>query len=93
MKINGGVNLQFHVILTSALDGSEGISFASWLLYSQGKRHSTHWTGGQMGSRASLNVVVKRKNPCPCWEPNPGNPAHSSITILTELPQLLENIC
>jgi len=26
---------------------------------------STHWIGGWVGSRASLDVVAKRKSPCP----------------------------
>jgi hypothetical protein len=35
--------------------------------------------------RARLDVVAKRKNPFPCRELNPGRPARSLITILTEL--------
>jgi hypothetical protein len=42
-----------------------------------------------MGPRAGLDAVEKRKrNPLPCRESIPGLPAHSSVTILTELPQL-----
>jgi hypothetical protein len=54
-----------------------------------GKRApGTHWIGGWMGPRASFYMVLKRKNCCPCWESNPSHPAHSLVTILTELPQL-----
>jgi len=42
-----------------------------------------------MGPRAGLDAVAKRKNPCSCREPNPGSPAHSLVTILTELSLLL----
>jgi hypothetical protein len=41
------------------------------------------------GTRADLNAVVKRNNPCPCRESNPGRPSRSSVTILTELFRLL----
>jgi len=34
------------------------------------RAHGTHWIGGWMGSRTSLDVVVKRKIPSPCWDPN-----------------------
>jgi hypothetical protein len=41
-----------------------------------------------VGHKADLDTVAKRKNPCPCWESNPGRPAHSLDSILTELPRL-----
>jgi hypothetical protein len=34
----------------------------------------THWIGGWVGPRASLDTVVKRKIPSPCWESNSGTP-------------------
>jgi hypothetical protein len=33
----------------------------------------------------------KEKNPSPCLESKPGCPAHSLVTILTELPRLLDS--
>jgi hypothetical protein len=36
----------------------------------------THWIGGLVGPRSSLDTVEKR-NICPCREPNPGYPACS----------------
>jgi hypothetical protein len=42
-----------------------------------------------VGPSAGLDAVVKRKNPCPCQESNPGHPAHSFVTILTELSWLI----
>jgi hypothetical protein len=58
-----------------------------WLLYSQGKSLLYHWIGGWVGLRASVDAVAKRKKflPCPCWELNPSCPAHSLVTILTEI--------
>jgi len=38
-----------------------------------------------MGPRASLNTVAKTKNPFLCQELNPGCPAHSLVSILSEL--------
>jgi len=38
----------------------------------------------------------KEKNPYPYWESNPGRPAYSLVTILTELPWLMnvtEQLC
>jgi len=37
----------------------------------------TNWIGGWMGPRAELDVVAKRKNPCPYRESNTGCPARS----------------
>jgi len=60
------------------------------LLYTGERATDTHWTGGRVGSRASLDVTVRRKNSL--HVPN-GNqtchPAHSPVTILTELHKLV----
>jgi hypothetical protein len=42
-----------------------------------------------VGPKAILDMVVKRIIPSPYWEWNPGHPAHSLVTILIELSQLL----
>jgi hypothetical protein len=34
----------------------------------------THWIGGWVGPRATLDAVVKRKIPSPCQESNPKTP-------------------
>jgi hypothetical protein len=44
-----------------------------------------------VGPRAGLDVVAKRKIPCPCWESSPGHPARSLVTVVTELSQLHVN--
>jgi len=43
----------------------------------------THWTGGWVGPRASVDILVRRKIPSPCQELNPGCLAHSLVPILT----------
>jgi len=52
----------------------------------------THLTGGWLALIASLDTVVKWKNPCPCQNLNPSHATCSSATVLTGLPQLLEHI-
>jgi hypothetical protein len=51
----------------------------------------THWIGGSVGSGVGLEAVAKTKKnlPCACREPNPGRPARSLTTILTELPRII----
>jgi len=43
--------------------------------FTSGKRAlDTHFVGSWVGPRASLDMVVKRKNLCPCQESNPDCP-------------------
>jgi hypothetical protein len=51
---------------------------------------STHWIGGWMGPRASLDAEAQRKILCPCRGSNPGHPVHSqtlycSCTVFVQL--------
>jgi hypothetical protein len=41
-----------------------------------------------VGSRAGLDAVAKKKNPCLCRESNPGRPSHSLDITVTELSRL-----
>jgi len=43
-------------------------------LYPQGRALGTHWIGCQVGPRAVLDMVMKRKIPSPHWESNPRTP-------------------
>jgi hypothetical protein len=43
-------------------------------LYPCGKSPGTHWVGGKVGPRASLDAVEKIKISGPCREFNPGRP-------------------
>jgi len=45
----------------------------------------THWIGGLVSPRGGLDAVGRREDPCSCRESNPGRPARSLITTLTEL--------
>jgi len=54
-----------HTFLKSAVDGSQW-SASQPTYFTPGERTpGTHWAGGWMGSRASLDVVVRRKHPTP----------------------------
>jgi hypothetical protein len=71
MQTCGGVEveLSIHTFLISALDG---------------KTHGTHRRGDWVSPRAGLDAVAKRKN-LAFRESNPGHPASSLVTILTDL--------
>jgi hypothetical protein len=56
MKAYGVVKVHQHAFVTSAIDGGE------WSVCTSGERSSdTHWIGGWVGRRASLDAVAKRK--------------------------------
>jgi hypothetical protein len=62
------------------------VSFMLYLLYPREGARGTHGIERWVGPVASLDVVAKRNISRPCMESNPGCPASSLITILTELP-------
>jgi hypothetical protein len=63
MKAYGGMDVQIHIFLTSALDGGEW-SATRLYRFTPGKRApGTHWIGGWVGSRAGLDDVEKIIDP------------------------------
>jgi len=44
-----------------------------------GRAPGTHWIGGWVGPRVSLDAVVKRKFPAPARTQNPYHPTHSPV--------------
>jgi hypothetical protein len=61
MKAYGGVDVQVHIVLTSALVGGEW-SVSRPCRFTPGEReHGTHWIGGWVDPRACLDNVEKRK--------------------------------
>jgi hypothetical protein len=57
----GGVEIQLHVLLTSALDGDEwSLSLPGRFTPSE-RAPGTHWIGGWVDPRATLNALVRRK--------------------------------
>jgi hypothetical protein len=66
--VNGGITPPF---LTSTLDGGE-LSAPLPGLFTPGERApNTHWIGGEVGPRAGLDTMEKRKI-LPCKENKPG---------------------
>jgi hypothetical protein len=60
MKAYGGVNVEIHVLLTSALVGDEW-SASRPSCFTPGERAlGTHWKGGWVGPRTGLDDVEKR---------------------------------
>jgi hypothetical protein len=47
------------------------VSFMPRLLHLGANSAMYYWTGSWVGPRASLDVVVKRRISCSCWESNP----------------------
>jgi hypothetical protein len=64
MKMYRGVEVQLHTFLTSALDGAEWSITCLGCFIPRKRAASTHWIGGWVGSRASLDAVAKKKNSC-----------------------------
>jgi hypothetical protein len=61
MKANGVVDIEIHIVLTSALAGGEW-SPSYPCRFTPGERApGTHWIGGWMGARAGLDDVEKRQ--------------------------------
>jgi hypothetical protein len=88
MKMYGRAEIQFHLFLTSVLDGGEQSASRPGRFTPHRKSPSTHWIGGWVRPRANIDAVANRKIPCPCRESNPGRSAHSLVTKLTELSRL-----
>jgi hypothetical protein len=65
------------------------VKFTPWPLYSQVKSPQYPLNRRPGGSQIHFGCGGKEKYPCSCQESNPGPPACSIVTILTELPQLL----
>jgi hypothetical protein len=60
MKAYGGVDVQIHIFLTSALVGGEWSTSHPGRFTPGGRARGTHWIGGWVGPRAGMNEVEKR---------------------------------
>jgi len=59
---NGGMEVQLHAFLTSALDSGEwSASRAGYFTPAPVRSPGTHWIGGWVGLRTILDAVAKRK--------------------------------
>jgi len=64
--VYGGVQIQLHSFLTSALGGGEGSASHS----------GNSGMGGWVGSRANLDIWRRKKTDLPCHGSNPGSFSH-----------------
>jgi hypothetical protein len=71
MKAHWGVEVCLHAFLTSALDGGGWSASRPGRFIPRERAPGTHWIGGWVGPRASLDAVVRRKLPSPCRDSNP----------------------
>jgi hypothetical protein len=77
-KTYGGVEVQIHALLTSALDEDK------WSTSSPEEvTPNTYWSGDGAGPRAHVHTVVKIKILFPSRESNTRRPARTLLTILT----------
>jgi hypothetical protein len=61
MRMYGGVDIQIHIFLTLALVGGDRSASRPAALLSGKDPPGTHWIGGWVGPRASLDDMEKRK--------------------------------
>jgi hypothetical protein len=88
VKRYGGIEVQLHHALTSALDGGEWSASRPGRFTTGDRTPSTHWIEVWVGLRAGLDAVVKRRIPRSCRVSNSDRPARSPVTIPTELSRL-----
>jgi hypothetical protein len=61
MKVYGGVDVQFHIFLTSTLAGGEWSGLRPGRFTPRERDPGTHWIGGWVDPRAGLEDAEKRK--------------------------------
>jgi hypothetical protein len=64
------VEVEFHAFLTLTVGAREWSASCPGCFTPRESAPGTHWIGGWVGPRASLDVVVKRKTPRPCQDSN-----------------------
>jgi hypothetical protein len=93
MNMYGGVEVQPHSFLTSALDGSEYSASRPGRITPAERAPGTHWIRGWVGPRASLDTAGAKGKRTFIFPAGTGRPARSLVTVLTELPRLLVFQC
>jgi hypothetical protein len=79
MKMYWGVEVKLHAFLTSALNGGEWSASRPGRFTPRETAPGTHWIGGWMDPKASVDAVVKRKIPSPRRESNPRTPIFQPV--------------
>ena len=86
----GGIEVSFYLILTLALGGGKWSTSHCTNLTVLQTATRTHWIGGWVGPRSSLDVLEERKISCPCWELNPRSSTPYYINYTTPPPSYNE---
>jgi len=71
MKTYGGMDVELHSLLTSALDGGEWSASRPGRFTPKERASGTHWIRGWVGPRAGLGTMVRRNIPSPYRDTNP----------------------
>jgi hypothetical protein len=83
MKAYGGVDVEIHIFLTSALAGVEGSASRPRHCTPEEIVPSTPWIGGWVGPRTSMEVVVDITF-FSYWESNSGRPYRVPMYLVSE---------
>jgi len=67
------------------------VSFTARPLYSRGRSPRYPLDSRLYGPKSRTGCGGEEKNPYPCRKSNPGRPARSLVTILTEVPRVFTN--
>jgi len=83
------VDVEFHIFLTSALDGGEWSTSRPGRFIPRETAFCTDWIGDCVGPRVGLDTVVKRKIPSPFRDLNHDQPVRSpainwAISVLSD---------
>jgi hypothetical protein len=77
----GRQKVQFILISDLSSWWEWAVSITPWLSFNPGERNnSTHWIGGWVGPRASLDARARIIILCPCHGSNPSHPVHRHYT-------------
>jgi hypothetical protein len=76
---------KLHTLLTLAVDGGEWLASGTSYFIPGETAPSTHWIGGYMSPRVSLDAVAKRTIYLTVLRIEPGHAAHSPVSISTGL--------
>jgi hypothetical protein len=77
--MEGGVEVQIRVFLTSVLDGSEWSASRPGRVILVQRAPGTNYIGGWVGPRSGLNAMEKRTISCPYRESNTNSSASQSV--------------
>jgi hypothetical protein len=89
MKAYGGVDVKIHILLTSAPTGGQWSASCPGRFTTGEKVLGTHWKGGLVNPRGSLDDVEKIPNPTGTRTPTPQSSSPQPVTIPTTLSRFL----